>query len=59
MSAALTAIQQAVVAQLRGAAALPAELTGIYDGPPAQADYPYAVIANSAALDWSHKTGDG
>jgi hypothetical protein len=32
---------------------------GIYEGPPVQAVYPYAVIEAGPESDWSHKTGQG
>lgn len=35
------------------------ELTGVFDGPPARAAYPYAVLDAGAESDWSHKSGDG
>jgi hypothetical protein len=35
------------------------ELTGVFDGPPARAAYPYAAIDASTEGDWSHKSGDG
>lgn len=59
MSGAITALQAAVVEQLREDETLQASLTGIYDGPPARPAFPYVVIASSAATDWSHKTGTG
>jgi hypothetical protein len=34
-------------------------LTGIYDGPPARAAFPYAVIDAGSESDWSHKSGAG
>jgi hypothetical protein len=34
-------------------------LTGVFDGPPARAAYPYAVIDATTESDWSHKNGDG
>jgi Protein of unknown function (DUF3168) len=34
-------------------------LTGIYDGPPARAAFPYAVIDAGSESDWSHKNGEG
>jgi hypothetical protein len=34
-------------------------LTGIYDGPPARAAFPYAVIDAGSEGDWSHKNGEG
>ena len=35
------------------------ELGGVFDGPPARAAYPYAVIDATTEADWSHKSGDG
>jgi hypothetical protein len=35
------------------------DLTGVFDGPPARASYPYAVIDAGNETDWSHKSGDG
>ncbi len=34
-------------------------LSGIYDGPPARAAYPYVVIDAGVESDWSHKNGTG
>jgi hypothetical protein len=36
-----------------------AELTGVYDGPPARAAFPYAAIDGGTEVDWSHKSGRG
>jgi hypothetical protein len=36
-----------------------AGLTGVFDGPPARAAYPYAAIDASTESDWSHKSGSG
>ena len=49
------AVQSAVV---EGLAAEP-RLTGIYDGAPARAIFPYAVIDAGSEGDWSHKSGKG
>ena len=35
------------------------QLTGVFDGPPARAAFPYAVIDASLETDWSHKSGSG
>ncbi|QTD57782.1 DUF3168 domain-containing protein [Parasphingorhabdus cellanae] len=35
------------------------EISGIYDGPPARAAFPYIALATGAALDWSFKGGTG
>jgi len=48
-------LQAALAAQL----ATVADLTGVFDGPPARAAYPYAVIDASLETDWSHKSGSG
>lgn len=34
-------------------------LTGIFDGPPARASYPYATIDATTQTDWSHKSNAG
>jgi hypothetical protein len=49
------ALQEAVA----GALAAEAELTGIYDGPPARAAFPYVVLDGGTETDWSHKSGSG
>jgi len=36
-----------------------AELTGVFDGPPARASFPYSTIDAATETDWSHKSGDG
>lgn len=35
------------------------EVTGVFDGPPARAPYPYVVVDAGLETDWSHKSGDG
>jgi hypothetical protein len=47
---------QTAVASALGAIS---DLTGVYDGPPARAPYPYASIDASVETDWSHKSGFG
>lgn len=49
------ALQTAIATALNGVAGL----TGVFDGPPARAAYPYAVIDATTESDWSHKSGDG
>ena len=49
----------ALQAALAGALAGEARLTGIYDGPPARAAFPYAAIDAGNEADWSHKSGEG
>lgn len=51
-------LQKAVVAHLSADPAL-AELTGIYDGPPPRAAFPYAAIGDGLVSDWSTKTEAG
>ena len=34
-------------------------LTGVFDGPPARAAYPYAALDATTESDWSHKSGAG
>ena len=34
-------------------------LTGVYDGPPPRASYPYLVVDAGTELDWGHKSGAG
>jgi len=35
------------------------EITGVFDGPPARASFPYVVIDAGMESDWSHKSGEG
>lgn len=35
------------------------DFTGVYDGPPARAPYPYVVLDAGVETDWSHKSGEG
>jgi len=56
MSDAAQALQRALVATLRAAAL---GVTGIYDGPPADAVRPYIALSDGSTTDWSHKTGRG
>ena len=48
-------LQAAVVPALQDLSGL----TGIFDGPPARASYPYAVVDAGTELDWGHKSGAG
>lgn len=59
MSDAVKKLQAAVVAALQAHPALADVLTGIYDGPPARATYPYLTIADGTVSDWSSKTEQG
>jgi hypothetical protein len=35
------------------------DLTGVFDGPPARAAYPYAAIDATTETDWGHKSAAG
>lgn len=48
------ALQAAVVASL-----VDAGLSGVFDGPPARAAYPYAAVDAGSEADWGHKTAAG
>ncbi|MDH7639581.1 DUF3168 domain-containing protein [Sphingomonas oryzagri] len=56
MSTAAQALQRALVATLRASGLA---VTGIHDGPPADAVCPYVAISDGSTTDWSHKTGRG
>jgi hypothetical protein len=49
----------ALQAALAAAIGAVGELTGVFDGPPARAAYPYAAIDASTESDWGHKSGAG
>jgi hypothetical protein len=49
------ALQGAIASRLNGVE----QLTGVFDGPPARAAYPYAAIDATTESDWSHKSGGG
>ena len=49
------ALQQAIADRL-GAIS---ELSGVFDGPPARATFPYVAIDAGVESDWSHKSGEG
>jgi hypothetical protein len=59
MSDAALAVQAAVVAALQAHPGLSLALTGVYDGPPPQAAYPYVSVADGLVSDWSTKTATG
>ena len=59
MSSALESVQQALVTQLTSHGPLIDLISGIFDGPPPRADFPYIALATGASLDWSHKGGVG
>lgn len=57
MSASL-AVQRMIHAALTSAPGL-AELSGVFDGVPADAAAPYLTLGPDLVSDWSHKTGIG
>jgi Protein of unknown function (DUF3168) len=59
MSSAVEAVQSALVTVLRGDPAITAAVTGVYDGAPPRAAFPYIVINDSSSTDWSTKTARG
>jgi len=59
VSGALEAVQGQLIARLHAHLPLMALVSGIYDGPPPRADFPYVALATGASLDWSHKGGVG
>lgn len=58
MSDAVLAVQAATVAALLAHPAL-ADLTGVYDGPPPRAPFPYASVGQALVGDWSTKSEAG
>ena len=59
MSGAAEAVQAALIAALQDHAPIAGAVSGIYDGPPPRAAWPYMVIDDGATSDWSHKSGRG
>jgi hypothetical protein len=49
------ALQTAIATALDGVE----DLSGVFDGPPARATYPYAAIDATTETDWSHKSAEG
>ena len=49
------ALQSAIAAALNGLGGL----TGVFDGPPARAAYPYVALDATTETDWSHKSCEG
>ncbi|WP_417621155.1 DUF3168 domain-containing protein [Parasphingorhabdus sp.] len=59
MSSALEAVQRQLIMALNAHLPLTAEISGIFDGAPPRAAFPYIALATGASLDWSHKSGIG
>jgi hypothetical protein len=48
------ALQSAIAGALAGV-----DVTGVFDGPPARAAYPYVALDATTENDWSHKNAAG
>ena len=59
MSDAIQVLQAAAVAALSAHPVLKAQLSGIYDGPPTRAAFPYASVTDGLTSDWGTKTKPG
>jgi hypothetical protein len=59
MTDAVRSLQAAVVTAIQAHPALAATLTGVYDGPPPRAAFPYISVADGLVSDWSTKTETG
>ena len=59
MTEALAALQTALLAAMEAHPVLSAKLTGIYDGPPPRAAFPYVAMGDALVTDWSTKTASG
>ena len=56
---AVETLHEAVVAMLEANAIIADTVSGIYDGPPPRAAYPYIAIADGFSADWSTKSARG
>ncbi|CAD7334519.1 DUF3168 domain-containing protein [Sphingomonadales bacterium 56] len=52
-------VRAAVIAALKGDAALMGGFNGLFDGQPVRASVPYAVVGECIASDWGAKDVDG
>lgn len=52
-------LQAALVSALSGASGIAGVVSGIFDGPPARAAFPYLRIDDGLVFDWSTKTQRG
>lgn len=55
MSDAVTVMQAAIIAAVEAHAPLTDEISGIYDGPPPKAAFPYISVGSFMASDWGMK----
>ncbi|HMS21593.1 DUF3168 domain-containing protein [uncultured Sphingorhabdus sp.] len=59
MSDAIEILQSALVTAVETHPVLADELTGVFDGPPPRAAFPYISINDEVSADWSTKTATG
>lgn len=59
MTLAVLALHEAVIAALQASVPIMAAVSGVYDGPPPRAAFPYIVIGDGTQSDWSTKTATG
>ena len=59
MNSAANAVQAAVVEALGNSVPVMAAVSGIFDGPPSRASFPYVAISDGSSSDWSTKTAPG
>lgn len=59
MSDAVQAVQTALIAALQAHPVLSAALSGVYDGVPPRAAFPYIAVTDGLVTDWSTKTARG
>jgi Protein of unknown function (DUF3168) len=59
MSDAVLAVHAGAIAALQAHPVLSSAVTGIYDGPPPRAAFPYICVADGMSADWSTKTETG
>ena len=52
-------LQAALVGALVAADGVAGVASGVFDGPPARAAFPYLVIGETSCFDWSTKSGRG
>lgn len=52
-------VQKAAYAALSGNAPLIAAVSGVFDFVPQASNFPYVVVSDAGARDWSTKTGSG
>ena len=59
MSLAAWHVQRAVIDALHNSVPVMATVSGVYDGAPARAAYPYITVGDGVSGDWSTKTAPG